>query len=446
MDASGKTKPKVLAQALREGSISRHAYYLSPDGKTLIHDEAEGILVQRGKVSRRYRLEFPFQREVEFSPTNPSLVAIWAPQTKGKSKGVALLDLTTLAEKPALRVIYRLPPSAKTSLNRFRWSPKGDALLLLHSRDLESYTHLISEVRVSDGRVREYGRAPEGMGFMAPYTDPKTGEAMTLIGGDEGISLLARGKPALVLSKSPLGFMFDRAATFRDGQNRLAVAHRGMVRRSDGTPARRGVYLVDVEGLVKARAKGPAPEDERGLDFLSRDLTHTLWFSPKGTYLTGATEEEVILRRTKSPREKPTVFSFWNDKTDSPTRIRGVAWNADETKLALVADRELWVYDWTRPGPAKKDEKAKREEKSDEDDEDDESRGLDQLEALTGKRPALYRVAEFKQRGFLSDFLAEPQWIGDRIVLSRFEDVAPKKKPTSAPTATPAPTPAPRRN
>jgi hypothetical protein len=375
------------------GGAFRHAYHRAPDGKTLIYNVGRRLVVQRGERSRTYDFRWRSPGEFEFCPKKPTLVATWSPSAEGQSKGITLLDLSELGPKLAAKELYR---SSKGSLLfSFRWSPKGDSLLAYESSD-EGWVW--REVPLEGGAVITHGKPSKSpLQIMVPYL--RQGKLSLLVGDEEGLLLLSGPKPGLRVSGLVLRRLVDRAHLHVGGKNLFALACRGA---TTGGERARGVYLVDLERLVKAARAGKPLLGLEAFDRVhSSDGSKTLWFSPKGTYLTGATADEVYLRRTRDRREHPTYLSLL-DSGGNPRGVRGVYWNDAETKLAVIADDEVWVYDWTAPKKGTPSQAGQ---------------DLDDLEALTGKRPVLRRVAQLR-----GGFLAEPQWIGDRIVISQFED------------------------
>lgn len=370
------------------GGIARHAYHRAPDGKTLIYNLHKKLVVQRGERSQTYAFHWRSPGEFEFSSKRPTWVATWSPDRGG----VTLLDLSELGPELVAKELYRSPKGF--SPISLRWSPAGDALLV-YERSEEGY--LWREVPVEGGAAITHGEPSEGSFLiMVPYL--QDGKLSLVVGDEEGLKLLSGSKPALRLSGLVPTRLVDRAHLYVGGRNLFALACRGMTVAGEQA---KGVFLVDLERLVKsARAGKPL----MGLEAFDRvhpsQDSKTLWFSPKGTYLTGAATDEVYLRRTKAPREHPTYLSF-KDASEVPRRIRGVYWNDAETKLAVIADHQVWVYDWSAAQGTKSQA----------------SDGLAELEALTGKRPVLRRVGEVR-----GGFLAEPQWLGDRVVFSQFED------------------------
>lgn len=379
---------------VRGGGVMRHAYHRAPDGKTLIYNLMGGLAVQRGERMQRYSFRWRSPGEFEFCPAEPTLVATWSPISEGSERQVRLLDLRELGPKLAVRDFYAPPEGFR--LISFRWSPLGDALLVLETSETEGWVW--REVRVRDGQVLTHGSPRESPAtLMAPYV-LETKKLALIVGDQEGLWLLNGSDTPLPLSDLLIRRLVDRAHHYAGGKNYLALACRG---KTAGGERARGVYRVDVDRLVKAAREG-APL--RGLEPFERvhrtEDSKTLWFSPRGTYLSGATADEIYLRRTAKPRQEPTYLTFF-DSQDVPRQVGGVYWNDAETKLAVIVERELWVYDWTAPKSAR----------------GDAQHGLDELEALTGKRPILRRLAEIK-----GGLLAEPQWFGDRIVVSQFED------------------------
>ena len=338
--------PTLLSQTLMVGKWSGHAYHRSPDGKTLIHHELDGIRVQRGKTSVKYVIQLRgYARDFEFSPTHPERVVFLRAEPNATGSRVALLDLSELSAKPSLRVVYT--PTKGDSPYQVSWGAAGDVLWVLSSRKGDSEgappIHLWHQVRLADGHVSEVASAPE-VKFMAPYLDPKTKRSKFVYGDAAGIHLVDPTKPGvpLLLSRVVIGSKrtHDRTWTYAKGRNHLALAF-----TSDRM---KGVYLVDIERLVAARAKAKAPArddyDRDAFDRVSRTPSvHTLWFSPRGTYLTGADKAVIFLRRTRGPREKPTRFEIMDTERLQLRRVRGVRWNEAETKLAVIVDNEIWV-------------------------------------------------------------------------------------------------------
>jgi hypothetical protein len=145
-----------------------------------------------------------------------------------------------------------------------------------------------------------------------------------------------------------------------------------------------GVYLVDLGVAAKQGAR--VDDFALHLDDVLND--HTLWFSPRGTFVTWATWDKVCFRRIDE--EGVVVLRAPPPRDGAELDIKGCTWSDDETKLAYTVGDELWIHDLARHDS--------------------------------------YQVAELGSSPAMSEgetFLAEPRFVGGDVLVSRFTDLGP---------------------
>jgi hypothetical protein len=165
-----------------------------------------------------------------------------------------------------------------------------------------------------------------------------------------------------------------------DKVEQLLLFFRNQSIGSDGT-AFAGVVLVHLDRVGKAEQW--CEQLYNGPD------VHTLWFSPKGTYATWSGKEFVSYRKPLDPRDKLVVIDC-RDQAGGLLEVKGAHWHHNERYLAITAGSRLFVHDVEK--------------------------------AAKGEKDATVEVARFGDNDTLN-FVAEPRWIGDQILLSRVEDV-----------------------
>lgn len=439
--------PQQLAQTFMVGKWTFHAYRKSHDGKTLIHHKKDGIQVQQGDKVFEYKMALRQHnpREFLFSPDN-SQVAFWAPQEQDKpAKRIALMNLGSLGAKSNHNILYA-PKHGRHPFG-MEWAPDGKAMFVVERQHKDDVDYaILSRLEVPGGRVTELFRTAGNIDFFMPPVSrfengqgPSKDPYMIIFGCENGLYLIdpKTGKDRTRLSRLPAVGLHNLEWNPDPKKNQIMLFFKNPVTSEDGGKFE-GVYLVDVDKMREA------PADASGLvaqeSFMEqlhrkRDI-HTLWFSPKGTYATWSSNESIYFREPiRQPTEqgeeektKTAVIEIMT-KDDNPRQIKGVTWNDDETKLAFTADNQIWVYDLD-PKEAllkKADEKAKKAHEAalkaakkaglpappePEPDPVDAS-----IEAVTGKRPFRYMIREFSE-----GFTADPEWVGDRVVLTLFED------------------------
>ena len=431
--------PQELAQTFMVGKWAFHAYRKSHDGKTLIHHKKNGMLVQRGDKSVEYTMALRQHkpREFVFSPDN-RLVAFWAPTEIGEPiKRIALMDLGSLRAKADYKILYS-PKHGRIPFG-IEWAPDGKALFVVERQVKNDIDYaILSRIDVPGGSLKELYRTVGKIDFfMPPVSRFENGQGLSkepyqiIFGCMNGLYLIdpETGKDRTRLSRLPAVGLQNLEWNPAPKKNQVMLFFKNPVTSADGGRFE-GVYLVDIDKMRTAPADASGQVDQSVFmeQLHRRNDIHTLWFSPKGTYATWASNESIFFREPTGAKEKTAVIEIL-DKDDNPRLIKGVSWHDDETKVAFAADNQLWIYDFDPSDEQLKeaDEKAKKAQEAalkaakkaglpappePEPDPVDAS-----IEAVTGKRPLRYMVREFSK-----GFTADPEWVGDRVVLTHFED------------------------
>ena len=260
------------------------------------------VEIRRGGRSVLLQIEFTSIRELRWSPDNRWL-AYWA-QHQGKLRLLAV-DTADLASTPVPIVLYD-PPAGQVPFAH-EWVPAGDALSVI---------------------VRFYeGSEGFSMILLVPFAKGKAGEPRQVL----------RMRGHLDWESIPASRFEDGDGPSKEPWQRLYGAYDGLwISDPEGTDRRRvagmaAVGLQNIEWTPEARktqavlyfartAYGEAGESYKGLhliDLSSGELkrvqlhptsdVHTLWYSPKGTYVTWATPEGVFIVPSARPTEMLTI-------------------------------------------------------------------------------------------------------------------------------------------
>lgn len=384
-----------------------HSYRLSHDGeRTIIHDR-DGVHLIRGK-GRPIYLEMNLTqnnpRDFMWGPDNRRVI-FWAPHEAGKGKRVAIMDTTSVSaqdEKP-WEVLYDPADHWKNDEQQhmpfgIEWSPKGDAVYVgerlfpkpkpgdpIARGTVGSALIRVDVSGLKGTKVTELFRIPVAMDFfMPPVSRFENGDGPSnkgywiVFGAPDGLYLVnPRGKETEPrrISSLPATGLFN--IEWNPKANQLALYFQRPAAGSGGKIFR-GVWLVHLDRI--------GHEDELGDPFeqlYNRVDLHTLWYSPQGTYVTWSGPDEVAYRKPEDPPENTVYIETRDPQTGAFLEIKGCAWHHSERWLAYTAGTKLFVHD--------------------------------------AKELANYEVMSFSEDD--KDFVAEPEWIGDRVVLTLFEDV-----------------------
>lgn len=379
--------PKQVSSIDMKGRWTFHAYRISHDGGTTIIHHEDGVEVVQGerrkKVVMDLRMHNP--RNFMFHPDNTK-VAFWAPIEEGDPnprKRIAVMDLRRLDGKAPFEVAYS--PEDGHSPFGLEWSPAGDALYVIEM--IERPGGLYTAIQRIEYPGKQVTTLVERLGgidfFMPPVSRFENGAGPSkepfriVFGAEDGLYLVgpdASSNQVQRASTLPAVGLHNVEWNPDPRKEQLALYFRNSVPAQDGRIFV-GVYLVHVD-----RLKG-GEEDEDCLEQLyDRTDVHTLWFSPRGTYVTWASPGAVFFRRPDAPPAQTVQIRPEPPAEGPPLAVRGVTWRHDEKQLAYTAGGGVFVYD------------------------------VQANEAV--------QVATFP-----AGFAAEPVWVGDRIFLTVFEDV-----------------------
>lgn len=409
-------KQETVATEYMANNWTYHTYKLSHDGTGTVIQRRDGFEVVRGNTRTMVKADLMRHRPREFmwSPDNKKLL-LWAPLGgEYPFKRVALLDagklsggtIDTIAnqEKNApWDVIYDCGQYRKVNGAAedkevvapepfgFEWAPAGDAvyvieyLYFVHDKKRELETAIL-RIDLPSKRVTELVRMTGAIDFFMPPVSrfengsgPNTKPYWIAFGHREGLFLVdprkAEGnrKSWRKLSTVPALNLQNIEWNPADGVNQLLLFFKQQVISSDGCPLG-GVVLVHVDRVGKQDDWMEQLYD--GLD------VHTLWYSPKGTYATWSTDKFVAYRVPTDPPDKTTRIVCRAE--GKVLEVKGVHWHPGERHLAIAAGSRLFVHD------------AQTKETKE--------------------------IARFGEDDALN-FVAEPRWVGDKVLLSRFEDV-----------------------
>lgn len=373
--------PKVLSQVEMSHHWTHHAFRMAHDGRSLVAHRKDGIEVFYGpgmKRSKRVRMDLLAHnpRTFLYHPNNKR-VAFWAPVAKkhwNRSKRVAImkLDGAPPSGKGAYKVLYA-PPKRSTPTG-LEWSPQGDALFIMERmwEDDLGYS-VIKRIDAKTGKATEIvRRLGEIDFFMPPISRFENGRGVSkapfsiVYGTSDGLYVTdPEGKSKRRLSAVPALGLTN--AEWHPVRNQITIFFERAVPGPDGKTFR-GLYMVDIgnaETEAKVTQLHPNPD------------VHTLWYSPRGTYVLWANAVEVFYRNLDAGETKS--FAAFNAK-GAGRLIRGVSFNEDETKLVYCVEGEVRAYD-------------------------------------------LKERFSVPVANIASGFTAEPRWVGEDVVFSVYEDI-----------------------
>ncbi len=406
-----QTGPVELSSVEMSNRWTFHAYRQSYDGKTQIIHQTQGVEILRNgeRVAFPWDLTAHNPREFIFHPDNQH-VAFWAPTVDDQPvKRIAVQDLNRLDPERAPPVVYT-PPAQHIPFG-FEWSPAGDALFVIErTREEEtSYTE-IQRVEYPGGRVSRLIRFAGTIDFfMPPVSRFENGSGVStepfriIFGAEDGLYVCDPkerdqqddGPDGSLKRISDLPAMGLHNIEWHPDPNREMVVlfFRRPVPNAEGLMMR-GLFLVDIDAL-----------NDGDPDFMEQlyELTdvHTLWFSPKGTFVTWASLRGLWWRAPDEPASAEMEIVEFDDE-GQPLPIRGVSWNDEETKICYTAGNRVFIYDLELAAEIE-EQRANGE--------------FDEVAEEDIPSPK-YEVARVP-----TGFVAEPSWIDeDTVMVSSFED------------------------
>ncbi|MGE0709486.1 MAG: hypothetical protein AB7T09_16025 [Planctomycetota bacterium] len=438
VESDQREAPSLLSETFMVGRWTFHPYRRSYDGQTLIFHMHDGVKIQRDGKSAEWKMDLSQHnpRSFMFSPDNKS-VAFWAPIEKNKPwKRIAIADVSGVSSNPRLKIVYT-PPAGHQPFG-IEWSPAGEAVFVVELVEINKLTYsILSRVDVPGGKVTELFRTLGEIDFFMPPVSrfengkgPSKAPYKIIFGCENGLYLIdpKDGKKRQRLSALPATGLQNIEWNPDEKKNQIVLFFKNPASGADGRRFE-GVYLVDLDKMEAARKGEGEVDQDAFMEQLhkKRDI-HTLWFSPKGTYVTWASHDGIFFRKPTDPVEKTAVIEVL-DKDGNPRKLKGVSWNDKEEKLVFTADSQVWVYDLDPKKLPAEEQKRREEEKKKKEEEakklaaegkeppKKEPTEEELIETITGKLPYRYKIAEFPK-----GFTAEPQWMGDRVVMGLFEN------------------------
>ena len=400
-DPTKRAAPVERSSVNVVGRWTHHAYKMSHDEQTLIVHLADGIKVIQGEREVTYTMDLRAHnpREFIFSPDN-SQVAFWAPlDEKHPHKRVALMNLGGLPSgEPRYQIVYD-PPTDRVPFG-MEWSPAGDALFVIERVRAEGtpYT-VIRRFDLPGGKEREIVRMMGLIDFFMPPVSrfengggPSKKPYQLIFGARDGLYLTdPEGKRLSRISKLPAVGLHNIEWNPRPDVQQVALFFRFPSAAPDGRKFK-GVYLVDIDRM--------AENPERDSEFMEHlydgvDI-HTLWFSPKGTYVTWAGKQGVYYRRPEDPPHTAVKLEVYDQLSDRHLEMRGATWSEDESRLVFTAEGRVMLH-----------EVPKRDPKAPPPGPDEEKKEL-----------VVYEIASFE-----AGFVAEPRFVGNDVYLTVVEDI-----------------------
>lgn len=408
-DPKSRPEPRKVSSVFMENNWTYHAYSMAHDGKAIVVHHFDGIeLVRQGRPSVKLQMELPYNPRDFYWHPDCKRVAFWVADTpKPKRPGqvvypvraLAIMDVTRVpatvrpGDPPPYEVVYWAPPDIQPF--GLEWSPRGDAIYMivrgLDPVSNESYGAIIRIELDKKDEPKEIVRMPGGLDFFMPPVSrfergegPSSQKYLIIFGHMDGLyTVEPDGKNPRRLSQLPAVGLYNIEWNPKPNLNEVILFFRRPIPGADGRTFV-GVYLVRLDELTRrlgdAEANpGAKPAIEQLYD--GTDV-HTLWYSPRGTYMTWSTPWGLWFRRPDDPQDKTVEVRIPPQPEGVTLEMKGVTWHDDESKLAFTAGNKLFVYDL----PSKE----------------------------------TYQVAEFGTE--TTTFAAEPRFVGDDVYLTAFED------------------------
>jgi WD40 repeat protein len=360
-----------LSRVHMSGRWSFRAYSLAPDAQSNWIHYADGFEIHYAGRRRVFKdlemLSNP--RGVTWSPDSRR-VAFWAP---GVTQGVALLDVRHLDGEAPWEVVYdQNTLGGERNPFGIEWSPHGDAIYVLERfrDDDDDVFGVVVRVDLVTGEAEEVLRQRGMIDFLSAQGGHHRPRLLApdepfrlLLGLEAGLATCGpRGEELRFLDGLPaLGL--HNLEWSPDDPNLVLLFYRRPSTGGDGRVIR-GLYRLDL-------SSGQVTQLSNETD------THTVWYSPNGTWTSWASPRGVSLLRDGDAEPRP-LLPLGDD--GRPLHVRGLTWHRTERWVAYVAGLQLFVLD-LETGDARE-------------------------------------VARFEAYGFL----AEPQWSGDRLLVTLFVD------------------------
>lgn len=400
-DETKRPPPKEVSSTYMRGRWTHHAYSMAHDGAMTIVHTTDGIELVRGTKNIKVPLLLPYNpRDFMWAPDSKR-VCFWVPTTLNGTevRGLAVMDASRIHSTPELgdspyKIVYAVPGNRQPY--GVEWSPKNDCLFVIEIEYEEgggSYG-VIQQVDVDSKRVKQVVRMPGPFDFFMPPVSrfergegPSTESYRLIFGHREGLFLVdPDGKNLVKLSEIPAQGLQNIEWNPNPRKNEVILFFRRPVANSKGETFG-GAWRVDINLALQAAKDRVGGAAETSVEFAENlhdglDI-HTLWYSPRGTYVTWASENALSFRRPEAKPDTTVVIVAPETDDGIPLPIKGVTWHDKEKLLAYTAGNRCYVYD------------------------------LDTKKSLL--------VAEMGKPD--THFLAEPRFVKDQVFVSLFEDM-----------------------
>lgn len=410
-DPKKRAEPQLLSSQEMRGNWTYHAFVASHDGKSRLVFAGRGFEIHRdGKVARFAVPLVPAAAGVYWSPDN-NFVTFWAPLAgrtdvpEGSAPfGLAVLDVRKITSEmiaasaerpiePPFEIAYA-PPEGHQGFG-VEWSPAGDAIYVLErswsdGEEPERNTQLVRVPFPRGGTptvVAKLGGVIDF--FMPPVSRFEHGEGPSkrpywiALGHPRGLFVVdPKGRNVRRLAKLPATGLHN--IEWHPGRrDQLALYFKRAMMNSQGERFK-GLYLVHLDRIGRGEQSDEIERLHEEADI------HTLWYSPKGTYVSWATADAVYLRKSEPAKDgepapvAQTIVPTLEDHEHA--EVKGFSWHHSEKKLAVAVGNAVLIYE---------------------------------PEHLEREPLVVARL------GRDTDFVAEPVWVGNEIVLTQFCDIAP---------------------
>lgn len=407
-DPEKREEPSRLSSVEMHGRWTEHAYIMSHDRQSALFLVPGGFEIRTKGTNTRFGVPLvPNNQGLLWGPDSRK-VSFWAPirpeDDVPESSGMALgvLDVRRITKEmsdaeepgpPPYDIVYAAPSDHIPF--GLEWSPSGKALYVAERfwEDRAMFSRIM-RVPYPRGKPTEIARMGGMIDFFMPPVSrfeggqgPSRAPYWIVFGHPRGLFVVdPKGRYVRPLASLPATGLHN--VEWHPGRkDDIALYFRRSMTNKRGEKFK-GLYVAHLDRVGKKNSKAVTE------CLYPRNDVHTLWYSPRGKYISWANKESVFIRPTDESASdgdepvEPIVLSPTQD--ESPLEVKGFTWHRNERMLAVAAGNQVLVYDVEKP----------------------------EQEPM--------RVASFGREG--SHFVAEPVWQGDKIVLTVFENYADEFK------------------
>lgn len=336
---SDPSKPTSIDTFDMYGAWTDHAYFVSWDKKHVVFQRflGLGIRAELDGSTSEFTMSSMNSREVTFSPDSHHFVV-------SENQGTMVVDATNPGENGEVKqhALY----SAQKGIKAYAgcWAPDSSGFFILeedwYRKQPGSRLRAIPTGGGSGHVVLDHPARVRW--FMVPDSRYRAGQGpikgawKLLFAATDGLWVMnhdGSGKEKISTASPDI---FQDVEWSPTSDVLLAVTREQLSVSGIGTFL--GVYLIHPD-----KAKGGKPSDV----FETVDgapNVHSIYFSPKGKYLSWATPNALKVREVAGKPESATTVDF-KDERGQAMEVRQFAWDDKETRLLVTAKNRVYLYD-----------------------------------------------------------------------------------------------------